>query len=65
MYLQTYRTATGNMRGSRGGGGGWGAGTPRELAKLNIPGITGKKKIIFFLRLDTPWKNFLDPRLGN
>ena len=66
------------MRGSRGVGGGGGVRTPLEFAKLNIADITGNEKIIFhicalpqlyvkqnqsYLRLDPPWKNFLDPRL--
>ena len=60
------------MRGSRGGVGG--VRPPLEFAKLNIADITGNEKNSYFsyvyvkqnqscLRLDPPWKKFLDPRL--
>ena len=66
-----------SMRGSRGGG--VGGGSALEFAKLNIANITGNEKISYFsylctstvihqtesilLKVGTPWKNFLDPRL--
>ena len=56
--------------------GGSGPPPPLEFAKLNIADITGNEKLVIFhicavirqtesilLKVGSPWKNFLDPRL--
>ena len=69
--VEYYKNRHKFMRGSRGGVGG------SLFTKLYIADITGNEKISHicalpqlyvkqnqsYLRLDPPWKNFLDPRL--